>query len=810
MAEAVARTNPVSAPRDRRGVGLLALMLGITTALVLLMQWFVVTRTVPAVQKQARESLDEALQVAAGVWHRRDHEAAQQQIERVRLVLADQGFIDTLHPPDPTLSSLFSPEYLPTLADAVDNFGRRAGYAFAVIAEDDATPRLVQPPQPDIAPTALAEHLRALSAQVRDLPRQGKHAPAAVAIRALGTRAYRLVASDLGTHDRRRWMMMAFALQPELEALAADMRLELALVTAHDGQPQSLFSTLPAATAAALARLDDAAEALRTERDHWRVRSVRLVDESGQRLVLRLARSMQAALDEAARIRTDLVLFVVLGLAIFASLAWLLSHFVFSRNLSALVAAAGRLGRQRYDEPVTASGPVREFRLLAKALDQMRAELRAEEFFDRRLTQLPNRLYLRQRLEAVCAQRGRAAVLLIGLNRFKEVNRRLGYGAGDQLLVAMGQRLRASVRPQDFVARIGGDIFAVLLPDADGQDALAAAQRIGQRLGEPMEIAGNRVDRQVAAGIAYTPEHGQDPERLLACAEMALYAAKDAREPAVLYTPAIDRGSASNLALLSELRRARENDELRLLLQPKVSLRNRRVTGAEALLRWEHPQRGVVPPGQFIPYAEDTPIIRDLTLWVFEAVARQQSALRALGLEGVSINLSARDLMDLDLPNKLQALLAAHGARADGLCLETTETAVMADIDRAKQTLVRLADAGFKLSIDDFGAGQTSMRYLREFPVHELKIDMEFVRAVVKDARTASIVKALIQVGHECGLTLVAEGIESEDVARQLLALGCDEGQGWLFGRPMPVADFTVWLQRQHAAPARHRSARLH
>jgi EAL domain-containing protein (putative c-di-GMP-specific phosphodiesterase class I) len=233
-----------------------------------------------------------------------------------------------------------------------------------------------------------------------------------------------------------------------------------------------------------------------------------------------------------------------------------------------------------------------------------------------------------------------------------------------------------------------------------------------------------------------------------------------------------------------------------------VCLKSGRLTGAEALLRWEHPQRKLVPPGAFIPYAEDSPIIKDLTLWVFEAVVKEQRALREAGIPSVSINLSARDLMDLDLPEKLQRLLRKHGAESKGLCLETTESAVMGDIDRARQTLQRLRDSGFKLSIDDFGEGQTSMRFLKDLPVHELKIDMVFVKGLQADVRNESIVRALAEVGHEYGLRVVAEGVENGAVAARLAELGCDEGQGWHFGKPMPAAALRDWARAREQAAA--------
>ena len=781
-----------------RGARLFLLVLVTTTLLVLLMQWFVVSRTVPAVEHNAREAIDESLLVASDVWTRRSAERGAEQADRVSLITSDQGFLQTLNPDPEVLppEAVWGAEHLAILADVLDNFGRRAGYAFAMIADTDGTPLLVQPALPGVPADQLAAPLRRLKAGIEGTPRRGKVAPSATDVLVFGRVAYRVVVQDLGTQDRRRWLWMAFAISDEVLALRQDLRVHATLVAEHQGRPVPVFTTLDdAPLAAVMAGLADQAEQLGSEGGTWRLRSQVLHDVPGERIVLRLSRSLASAVAEGQRMREELWAVVVLGLAAFAGLLALLSRWFVTRNLAALLEAARRVGRQIYDVEVPVRGPVREFRQLARALDTMRRDLRAEEYFDRRLTQLPNRLYFRRELDKAMAEGRPVAVLLVGLNRFKEVNRRIGYAAGDRLLQAMAGRLQAVVRPGDFTARLGGDLFAVLLPQADEAQARVAAQRIGSEMEKPLELDGHRVDRQAAIGIACAPAQADSAEQLLARAEVALYAAKDRREAITLYDAAFDRESEANLALLSELRHARDNGELRLHLQPKVCLRDGRLAGAEALLRWEHPQRGLVPPGRFIPYAEDTPIIKDLTLWVFEAVAREQALLREQGIPSVSINLSARDLMDLDLPDKLEALLRQHGASAQSLCLETTESAVMSDIERARQTLQRLRERGFKLSIDDFGEGQTSMRYLKDLPVHELKIDMVFVKGMQTDPRTESIVKALVEVGHEYGLSVVAEGVENAVVAQRLAELGCDEGQGWHFGKPMPAHELRAWAQ---------------
>ncbi|MEY3253706.1 MAG: hypothetical protein RL227_2679 [Pseudomonadota bacterium] len=785
------------------GVRLLVLVLATTTLLVLLMQWFVVSRTVPAVEANARDAIDESLLVARDVWVRRNEERTAEQMERVALVQRDQGFIEALNPVNPPPGGLFGPRYLPTLVDLLGNFGERSGYSLAVFADTDGTPQAVHPPNTAVPVAELAAVLQRLKTGLDGRPRRGKVTPAASDVVALGGTAYRVVVKELGTQDRQRWMMVAFPIDEELRALRQDLRVHLTLVSEREGVSRTLVSTLAdTGLVALLSSLAPGQAQMDALGETWRVRSHALLDADGERVVLRLARSLAPAAAEGQRLRVELWTFAVLGLAAFTVLMAMWSRWFVTPSLTALVNAARQVGRQNYDAEVPVLGPVREFRQLASALDTMRQDLRAEEYFDRRLTQLPNRLHFRRELDRALAEGHPVAVMVLGLNRFKEVNRRIGYAAGDRLLQAMAERLRRVVRRGAFTARLGGDLFAVLLPGADAKAAYAAARRIGTELEQPLELDGHRVDRQACIGIACAPEQGDGADQLLVRAEVALSVAKGRRESITLYDPAFDRASEANLALLSELRHARDNGELRLHLQPKVSLKDNRLVGAEALLRWQHPQRGLVPPGHFIPYAEDTPLIKDLTLWVFEAVVAQQRTLRQWGIPSVSINLSTRDLMDLDLPAKFDALLRKHDADATGLCLETTEGAVMGDIDRACQTLQRLRERGFKLSIDDFGEGQTSMRYLKDLPVHELKIDMVFVKGMQTDRRIESIVKALADVGHQYGLSVVAEGVENAAVAQRLAELGCDEGQGWHFGKPMPAPELRAWAQARRERQA--------
>jgi diguanylate cyclase (GGDEF)-like protein len=435
-----------------------------------------------------------------------------------------------------------------------------------------------------------------------------------------------------------------------------------------------------------------------------------------------------------------------------------------------------------------------------------RRQIRELAFRDR-LTGLPNRLQFRDDVQQAIAGGGpggsRGVVLMLDLDRFKHVNDVLGYAFGDRLLEQVAQRLQQVVRDGDVVARLGGDEFALLMRDADIALASTVAQRISAAFEVPLTIDDHTVDLSAGLGLAAWPDHAQDADALLSRAEVAMYAAKRRTAGAQVYDPAVDSASALNLSLLSELRRAVENHELRLFLQPKIAINTGAVCGAEALVRWQHPERGLVPPMAFIPFAEQTGFIRQLTLWMFEQAAAEQVQLAVLGVRTVSVNLSTRDLMDQDLPDKLETILRRHRALAEGFCLEITESAIMDDPQRAETTLNRLAERGYKLSIDDFGTGYSSLAYLKRLPVDELKIDKSFVMAMEKDAGDAMIVRSTIDLAHNLGLTVVAEGIENEAVLTLLHELKCDEGQGYHMSKPLPVDKFCDWVARWQArAPA--------
>jgi diguanylate cyclase (GGDEF)-like protein len=435
-----------------------------------------------------------------------------------------------------------------------------------------------------------------------------------------------------------------------------------------------------------------------------------------------------------------------------------------------------------------------------RRLRRQAADHRHQALHDQ-LTELSNRRLFHQRVADALAvaerEAGCVAVLLVDLDGFKEVNDTLGHTNGDRLLQQVASRLTEVVPSADTVARLGGDEFAVLVPAVAGDEAaVAIGEALRDALREPFTLQGIPVLTDASVGIAIGPRQGDDPDTLIKHADVAMYIAKEGPGGTVVYAPERDHYSPERLALVAELRRAIELDELLLHYQPQIEPETGRVGGVEALLRWHHPERGLVPPDQFVPLAERTGLIRPLTLWVMEAAMRQCAAWRRAGLDlPVAANLSASNLADADLPDAIERLLRRWAVPPGFLRLEITETAAMADPARTGAVLERLDAMGVELAIDDFGTGHSSLAHLRRLPVHELKIDRSFVATMATDRHDAVIVAATIDLGHNLGLRVVAEGVEDEETLRELTGRGCDLAQGYLFSKPLPAEELESWLR---------------
>ena len=460
----------------------------------------------------------------------------------------------------------------------------------------------------------------------------------------------------------------------------------------------------------------------------------------------------------------------------------------------------------------------RTVRNASKRLRQSAAENARLALLDP-LTGLPNRRLLSERLEravdAAIADGTHVGLLLLDIDRFKEINDSLGHDRGDQLLVLVARRLEQVVRETDTVARLGGDEFAVLLPTVRSlDDAAILAERMLSVFSEPYDVDGLVLHVETSLGLALLPEHAQDVTALMKRADVAMYAAKAARRGMSIYSAEGDASSPAKLLLLGDLRKAIDTeDQLSVHYQPKLDLRTGEVAGLEALLRWQHPTRGMIPPSEFIPLAEQTGLIHSLTRRVLRLVLSQLQEWRLGGWDiQVAVNLSALNLAEPDLDEKIAELLEEYGVPAQLLEFEITESAIVQDPERAAITLSRIAAMGSTIALDDFGIGNTSISQLRDLPIDTLKIDRSFVTDMTEGGDV--LVKVVTDLAHEFRMVAVAEGVEEPEIADKLRRLGCDLAQGFLYARPVPADQLMQVLEalgahRPLAEPATGPSAGL-
>jgi diguanylate cyclase (GGDEF)-like protein len=442
----------------------------------------------------------------------------------------------------------------------------------------------------------------------------------------------------------------------------------------------------------------------------------------------------------------------------------------------------------------------------AEMVDRLRREAAEKQHLSRHdsLSGLPNRRYFVELLDAELATEGSGvAVMLLDLDRFKEINDALGHETGDALLREVGERLRAHLEGRGVVARLGGDEFAVLLPAAGtATAAVAVATDLSGVIERAIRIGPLTLTARASVGVAVAPAHGDDAQTLIRHADVAMYAAKEHRAGVRLYEAELDINSPQRLSLIADLRAAVERRDLTVVFQPKVDPRTGRVTGAEALTRWNHPTLGNIPPDQFIPLAEHSGLVRPLTLHVLEVALRRRAAWARSGHDlHVAVNLSPNSLMETELPEIVARLLAQTGNPPHVLTLEITESTILADPAGSMATLERLHALGVKLSIDDFGTGYSSLGRLRELPIHEVKIDKSFVRGIASDHRDRAVVRSAVQLGHALDLEVVAEGVEDADTYEYLALEGCDVVQGYLLSPPLPPDRFAEWLAGRTTRP---------
>ncbi len=745
---------------------------------------FLVVRA--SIERNGRAQVAQGLDANERVWRRLIEQNAERLQQGSTLLASDYGFRSAVNSGDAD-----------TIESVLYNHGARIGAAVTALL--DTRMQLVVSSAADASGDSRAA-LRGV------LPALTEH-PGGSQIAIVDGVPYQFVTVPLRAPLVIGWVLMGF---PIGQALAAEMRqlqsVEVAIaVQTADGGVHVPVSTLPAVERDRLAGLMGGGE-METDDGPMLVRAVPLDTVNGRARVL-LLRSLDEVLASYRHLQLLLAGITLAGVALFAIGFAIMARRV-ATPLRAVALATQRISRGDYAAPIEHTHRHDEIGHLARSFDRMRIGISEQQDEIRRLadtdrlTGVPNRERFRRMLmDAI--RRGihtgePLSVIALDLDRFKHVNGVLGYAMGDRLLQAVAERISSHLHaPRETLARLGGNEFALMLPGADEAAARDTAQRITRAFESSVAFDDQTVDLSAGIGIACWPGPAEDADTLLSHAEIAMYAAKRRLHGAQVYDPSMDSSSAAALSLLSELRHAVEAGELRLFLQPKLGLDGRAGCGAEALVRWQHPERGLVPPMQFIPFAEQTGFVRQLTLWVFEqaAVFLARPDVRALGLR-ISVNLSTRDLMDTELSARLGALMARHGVGPESFCLEITESAIMDDPARAEAMLNRLSAQGFKLSIDDFGTGYSSLAYLKRLPVDELKIDKSFVLGMVADTGDAQIVRSTIDLAHNLGLSVVAEGVETATILERLQALRCDEAQGYHIGRPMPAEDLLAW----HAA----------
>jgi diguanylate cyclase (GGDEF)-like protein len=746
------------------------------------------------IEENARASIREELTINERVFRRLLDQYAQKLTQGARLLASDYGFKQAISSDDRE-----------TIVSALANHGERIEASHAMLIGLDRS----------IKAATIARLAGNLDRSVLELVSRAELAGSATGIGVVASRPYQIVVVPVKAPITMGWVAMAFPIE---QRIVADMHelssLQVTILTGTDsGNWTADASTLPPAQLAdllghfhGLSGTTRFLPQLRVADQDYSASVMKLAQDGEHSVVVLLQRSISDAVAPYRRLQFGLLVLTALGILVAVIGSIFLARRI-TGPLRELGETARRLGAGDYRGEIDTSRDD-EIGELSHAFASMRDGIANRELEIRRLaywdtlTDLPNRAQFAGLLnEAIsdAREQGMAChVLMMDLDRFKNVNDVMGHSFGDALLRQMAERLRRQVTGEaDHVARLGGDEFAILLPRSGLGRAQEIAARVLRELERPIVLEDQNVDLGAGIGIAGFPDHGGDAESLLRHAEIAMYAAKNSGNAAVVYSPAIDKGSQQSLSLLSELRSAVERNEFRLYVQPKVALATGAVVGAEALVRWAHPDKGMVFPDDFIPFAEQTGFIRVLTRWMLEQAAELSSALARDGIRlRLSVNLSTRDLLDQDLPTKFAEILMRHAIAPSSFCLEITESAIMDDPVRAQHTLEGLHAMGVELSIDDFGTGYSSLAYLKRLPVQELKIDKSFVLNMERDADDARIVRSTIDLGHNMGLKVVAEGIENFAVWELLRSIGCDQAQGYFMSRPIPAAQLADWLRQ--------------
>ena len=742
-----------------------------------------------AVSKAVDRQLERELAVGSRVWDS-FHAARRQQLADSVAVLADDfGFRAAAATADAG-----------TVQSALDNHGQRIGADIGVLL------------------TLEGEWLAAASGTVLDdgraaAPLMSLHRRAEAEGRATGAvvldgRPYLVAVVPVNAPVTMAWVVMGRALDATyLEEFHTLSGLHLAL--AHgDGDARRLLVSSRASEDLDPRLLEGEAVSPESRPGADDVVARRLaMQDAGDGLEAWLLASRDEVVAPFRRVQQQIIAVSVLAALLALAVAVAIGRGV-SRPVAGLAEAARRIGSGDYSRPLPPMGRD-ELGELASAFNAMQSGIAERErhiLHQARhdgLTDLPNRTHALARLGVAITRAGgctSCAVVLIDLDRFKEINDTLGHGFGDRVLVLAARRLKETLGQDDLLARLGGDEFLVLMEGVDAPAALERARTLAGALRDPLHLGDTQVSLDASIGVAMYPEHGHDADMLLRRADIAMYDAKDLRGGVVLYQPGRDEIHLRQLALLADLKPAIAHGELGMVFQPKIDLATGQVAHAEALVRWSHPQLGMIGPDEFVPLAERSGLIHALTRFVLDRALGQLRAWTRDGLDiAMAVNISSIDLLDASFPGHVLSALAQHSLPGSRLIIEITESTLMRDLESAVRVLRRLRDAGVRLSIDDFGTGHSSLAQLRGLPVDEIKIDKSFVMALTENSEDAVIVRSAIEIGHNMGLRVIAEGVETADGLAVLRRLHCDMAQGFLFSPPLHPDAFVQWC-RQHAA----------
>jgi len=790
-------TEPsTTAAAPRAGLRFGTKLLLILAALVIALQvagWLTVQ---VAVKRSVDAQLTDSLEVGARVWQRL-HDARQRQLlERVAVLADDFGFKQAIATQD-----------APTLASVLESASSRVGAPFGLVLGADGRTLAQRLPEGMVLPEA------ALADRVEEARAQGW----SVGVIALGDEAVSYALVPVFAPDLVGWMAMGEPFgAAESEEMAEVTGLTPTVLVQGDGTWHAVHGAWrPAAEEAA--RLGEGAAKQLLHADDERsdpAMALRISAENSRPVYLVLAAQRERAMSPYESLQSQ-----VLWQSLAAALLAMGAAFFVGRRVSgpvgALARAAERIRGGEYATRLDVSG-ADEFATLAEAFNAMQEGIAEREqrivhqAGHDALTGLPNREHaltlLHARLQDLRLTEG--ALAMIDLRRFHEVNDLLGHRHGDLALAEIARRLQGTVRGDDLVARLGGDEFLVALWGADATAAAARAEALVAALTAPMDIDGAplRLDGTLGLVPFQRDDDGRLPDArtLLRRIEIANDLAKREGAAIALYREGMDEQHLRQLAIVGELRGAIDGDQFSLHYQPKVDVATRDVRHAEALLRWTHPTLGRIGPDEFIPLAERAGLVGVLTRWVVDRAFTDMAAWRAGGIDvGVAINLSAIDLADPELPGVVLERLRHHGVPPTQVIVEVTESAVLADLDRAIASLNVLRADGLRVSVDDFGTGQSSLGQLKHLPADELKIDKSFVLQLASGSEDERIVQSIVQLGHALGLKVVAEGLETEAGLEVLARLQCDVAQGYHFSRPLPVEALTAWIlahhQRRHA-----------